>query len=123
MGDGSSPRGLGLVLRQEERELRPLPRRRLICPTTRWYDEPEMTARERLHHLIEELPDSDLPTAERVLVALNETSGPSYTLDEAPPDDEPDDDDFDGGLTEARAEAAAGKGMTSEELERRLGLR
>jgi hypothetical protein len=43
-------------------------------------------------------------------------------LDKASLDDEPDDDDFDGGLTEARADAQAGRGLTTEELRRELGL-
>jgi hypothetical protein len=43
-------------------------------------------------------------------------------LDEAPMDDEPGDDDFDGGLTEARADAKAGRGLTTEELRGELGL-
>ncbi|HXU31764.1 MAG TPA: hypothetical protein VN851_14415 [Thermoanaerobaculia bacterium] len=32
------------------------------------------------------------------------------------------DDDFDGGLTEARAAADRGEGITTEELRRRLGI-
>jgi hypothetical protein len=44
-------------------------------------------------------------------------------LAEAPFDDEPDRDDDDDGLTEARAEAERGGGISTEELERRLGLR
>lgn len=70
-----------------------------------------------------ELPDSELPTAERVLVALRETAGRFFSLDEAPLDDAPDSDDADGGLSEARAEAEGGEGVSTEELERRLGLR
>ena len=51
------------------------------------------------------------------------TSDPvKWSLDNAPLDDEPDDDDFDGGLTEARADAKAGRGRTTEELRRELGL-
>jgi len=41
----------------------------------------------------------------------------------APPDDEPDTDDDDGGLTEARQELARDEGISTEELERELGLR
>jgi hypothetical protein len=43
-------------------------------------------------------------------------------LDNAPLDDEPDDDDLGGGLTEARADAKAGRGITTDELRRELGL-
>lgn len=82
-----------------------------------------MTPREHLRRLVEELPESELETAERVLTALRATATPAYSLAEAPPDDEPDDDDFDGGLTEARAEADSGRGISTEELERELGFR
>jgi hypothetical protein len=41
----------------------------------------------------------------------------------AAPDDEPDTDDEDGGLTEARLELARDEGISTEELERELGLR
>jgi hypothetical protein len=41
----------------------------------------------------------------------------------APADPEPDSDDDDGGLTEARHELARGEGISTEELERELGLR
>ncbi len=40
----------------------------------------------------------------------------------APFDDEPDDDDFDGGLTEARREAEDGQLVSHEEIQRELGL-
>ncbi len=43
-------------------------------------------------------------------------------LDGAPLDNEPDDDDFDGGLTEARAEMRAGKGIPHDKVIRRLEL-
>jgi hypothetical protein len=45
-----------------------------------------------------------------------------WVLDNARLDDEPDQDDFDGGLTEAREDAEAGHGISTEELRRRLGL-
>jgi hypothetical protein len=40
----------------------------------------------------------------------------------APADDEPDREDADGGLTEARQELARGEGISTEELRRELGL-
>jgi hypothetical protein len=73
--------------------------------------------------LIDELPEEDVPTAERVLQALRATAAPHVPLDEAPLDDEPDDDDVDGGLTEARADAEAGRVVPHEEVKRRWGLR
>ncbi len=82
-----------------------------------------MSTRKALHQLVDELPDQDLPTATRVLEALRATSDPFVrALDSAPFDDEPDDDDFDGGLTEARRDAEAGRGITTDALRRKLGL-
>ena len=40
----------------------------------------------------------------------------------APDDDEPDADDYDGGLTEARRERDRGEGISTEEMRRELGL-
>ena len=82
-----------------------------------------MTAREALHQLVDHLPEGDLTTAARVLEALKETGDPvARALLTAPVDDEPDEDDFDGGLTEARREAAAGKLLSHDEIKRELGL-
>lgn len=81
-----------------------------------------MTARDRLHLLVDELPESDVPTAARVLGALRQTAV-GHAIGEAPLDDEPDNDDHDGGLAEARAQADAGMGISTAELEQRLGLR
>jgi hypothetical protein len=46
-----------------------------------------------------------------------------HAIGDAAWDDEPDDDDRDGGLTEARAQSDAGMGISTTELEKRLGLR
>lgn len=46
-----------------------------------------------------------------------------HAIGEARGDDEPDGDDSDGGLTEARAQADAGMGISTVELEERLGPR
>ena len=82
-----------------------------------------MTARETLHRIVDDLPDSDLSTATRVLGALRATGDPVLqALLSAPADDEPDDDDFDGGLTEARREARQGLGISHEEAKRELGI-
>lgn len=82
-----------------------------------------MKARDTLHQLIDELPEEDLPTAERVLQGLRVPAAPPHVpLDQAPIDDEPDDDDFDGGLTEARADIKAGGVVSHEEVKRRWGL-
>jgi hypothetical protein len=71
-----------------------------------------MTNREALHRLIDELPEADVALAGRMLRALA-----------APLDDEPDDDDLDGGLTAARDELARGQGISHDEVMRRFGLK
>jgi hypothetical protein len=64
-----------------------------------------MNARQTLHDLVDQLPDERLTTAVRVLKGLDSTPDDlTVLLENAPIDDEPDDDDFDGGLTEALAE-------------------
>lgn len=76
-----------------------------------------MTSREPLHRLIDDLREEDLPAVTRVLQALNATADPVIAvLEAAPPDDEPDHDDSDGGLTEARKDAEAGRGIAAGEL-------
>jgi hypothetical protein len=72
-----------------------------------------MNARQTLHELVDDLPDEDLMTAVR---ALKELDSLTVLLENAPIDDEPDDDDFDGGLTEALAETEL---IPHEEVKRR----
>ena len=82
-----------------------------------------MSGREMLHKLVEALPEREIPTASRVLEALSCTTDPvARSLATAPFDDEADDDDFDGGLTEARQEAREGRLISHEEVRRELGL-
>jgi hypothetical protein len=82
-----------------------------------------MTARGELHRLIDILPEGDIPTAMRVLEALSITADPvARSLALAPIDEEPDDDDFDGGLTAARKEAQDGDLMSHDEVKRNLGV-
>jgi hypothetical protein len=65
-----------------------------------------MSPRESLYRLVDQLPDDDVPVAIRVLAALQATGDPVLrSLLTAPIDDEPDYDDLDGGLSEARKEA------------------
>ncbi len=81
-----------------------------------------MAPRQALHRLVDALPEHDLPTASRVLEALSLTADPvERALAAARPDNEPDNDDFDGGLTEARNEAVDDL-VSHEELKRELGL-
>lgn len=82
-----------------------------------------MTARQALHRIVDELPDEDLATARRVLEALWVTT--FATLDDlltaAPLDDEVADDDFDGGLSQARHEVARGELLGTHDVLRALG--
>jgi hypothetical protein len=80
-----------------------------------------MDSRNTLHRLIDELPEEDLAAAERALLTLHAPT--RVPLDEAPLDDELDDDDFDGGLTEAHADVLAGRVVSHEEVKRRWGLK
>lgn len=83
-----------------------------------------MCQRSTLHRLVDSLLEEDLTTAGRLLAGPAVTGNPvERALLLAPTDDEPDTDDADGGLTEARRELAWGEGISSEELERELGLR
>jgi hypothetical protein len=77
--------------------------------------------RAELHEILDALPEADLPAAETALRKLGE-SAVRHALDHAPLDDEPDDDDFDGQLAQARQDAAAGRGVTTDELRQRLRL-
>ncbi len=81
-----------------------------------------MTPRERLHRLVEELPEGDLPTAERVLEALADAAAPYTPLENAPLDDEPETEEERQAVREALAEAERGEGFSTEELRKRLGL-
>jgi hypothetical protein len=82
-----------------------------------------MSRRATLHRLINSLPEEDLPIAVRLLAGLTVTADAvERALLLAPDDDEPDTDDDDGGLAEARQELARGEGISTEELERELGL-
>lgn len=67
-----------------------------------------MTTKERLHLLIDTLSPDERAEAEHRLSTLHPAPPVLYTLDDAPPDDELDDDDSDGGLTEAREQVARG---------------
>ena len=75
-----------------------------------------MTDRQTLHDLIDQLPDERLPIVVRVLKGLELPNDLTVLLENAPADDEPDDDDFDGGLTEALAETEL---VPHEEVKRR----
>lgn len=82
-----------------------------------------MRRRETLHRLVDSLSEEDLTTAGPLLVGLTVTADAvERALRLAPPDDEADMDNDDGGLAEARRELARSEGISTEELERELGL-
>jgi hypothetical protein len=82
-----------------------------------------MTKREMLHVIVDRLPETELTTAARILMALYQPADDlQILLASAPLDDEPDDDDFDGGLTEARNEAQSGQTIPHAEVMRSLGI-
>ena len=78
-----------------------------------------MSIRQALHELVDGLPEEDLITAFRVLKGL-ELAPDRLTvlLEHAPLDDESDEDDFDGGLTEALEDS--GPSIPHEEVMRRF---
>lgn len=82
-----------------------------------------MISRDSLHRLVDNLPESEIPRAERVLQALKETAEtPLYSLDDAPEDDESETSQEASAVAEAWRDHAEGKGFTTEELRRELKL-
>lgn len=82
-----------------------------------------MSPRDALHRLIDDLPEGEIPRAERVLQALKEAAeAPSYTLETAPMDDEPETPEEAAAVAQAWREHREGKSLTTEELKRELGL-
>lgn len=80
-----------------------------------------MTTREKLHDLIDQLPEEGLPAAERFLETLGSGQDPVLSaLLQAPEDDEPETPEEISATQEARARMAAGGGMRHEEARRRL---
>ena len=82
-----------------------------------------MSPRDTIHRFIDELPESELPTAERFLHYLLATADPVLrALLEAPLDDEPQTNDERRAMHEAREELARGEVRTLEEARRELGV-
>jgi len=79
--------------------------------------------RDSLHKLIDELPETDLPTAARVLEALHATADPaSRALDNAPEDDEPETAEEAAAVAAAWEEHRRGEHLTTQEVRQKLGL-
>jgi hypothetical protein len=84
-----------------------------------------MTTKERLHQLVEELPDgAPAAAAERILAHLR-TAGDDPVLRalmRAPADDEPETDEERAAVAEGLAALARGDVLSDEELRRELGI-
>ncbi len=85
-----------------------------------------MTAvtKEELHRLVDELPESEHATAQRVLVGLRVLAavGPLYTAETAPIDDEPETEEERAAVAEAKAELARGEGIPAADIYREFGV-
>ncbi len=80
-------------------------------------------ARTKLHDLIESLPSEDVPTALRVLEALNSSSDPvPLSLRDIPFDDEPETEEERAAVAEARREIEEGRVIPHEEVMRKYGM-
>jgi hypothetical protein len=81
-----------------------------------------MEERERLHALVDVLPDGELHVALRFLEFL-ETEGPAshvWSIEDAPIDDEPLTADDEQALAEAERDLAEGRVVSHAEARRRL---
>jgi len=80
-----------------------------------------MGAREYLHQLVEDLPETGIPAAEQYLASLC-TDPVLRALANAPLDDEPETEEERLAVEEARESLRRGEGVSHEELRRELGL-
>jgi len=80
-------------------------------------------ARTKLHDLIESLPSEDVPTALRILEALNSSADPvPLALRDIPLDDEPETEDERAAVAEARREIEEGRVIPHDEVMRKYGM-
>ena len=83
-----------------------------------------MVNKDKLHRLIDELPESEVSAAERYLEYLR-LAGHDPVLHavlNAPDDDEPETDEEQAAVAEARRDVAAGRLVDLEEVKREFGL-
>ncbi len=81
-----------------------------------------ISTRDKLHQLIDALPDSELPAAARALEELAHRPTLAELFANAPFDDEPLTPEDAAAIAKGRAAAAAGHVIGDEELAQRLGL-
>jgi predicted transcriptional regulator len=80
-----------------------------------------MTTREKLHRLVDELPESELEGTLDLIASRSEDPVVAAFRD-APEDDEPLTADEERALADADADIAAGRTVPLEEIERRYGV-
>lgn len=76
--------------------------------------------RERLHRLIDQVPDGELDAIERLLADRRPTATSFPAFADAPEDDEPVTPEDEAALAEAYADVAAGRVVPHDEARRRL---
>ena len=83
-----------------------------------------MGARDRLHGLVDRLPDGEVSAAERYLeyLQLAGTDPVLHAFLTAPDDDEPETEEERAAVTEARQDIQEGRVYSLEEVRRELGL-
>ena len=84
-----------------------------------------MTTKERIHQLVEDLPESELETAKRVLEALSALSSSNpvvEALGNAPVDDESVPDEEAQAIEEGERDIEAGQVVSVDQVRTRLGL-
>ncbi len=83
-----------------------------------------MTTKDRLHRLVDELPDDEARAAERYLLYLRDTARDPVlrALLEAEEDDESETDDERAAVEAATADVLAGRLTPLDEVKRELGL-
>jgi predicted transcriptional regulator len=79
-----------------------------------------MTNREKLHRLVDELSEAELAPTLR-LVETQRHDPMLQALANAPEDDEPWTDEDDAAVAESRADLAAGRALSHEEMLRKYG--
>ncbi|MDE0175386.1 MAG: hypothetical protein OYH76_01115 [Defluviicoccus sp.] len=83
----------------------------------------EPQPRERLHRLVDEVPDQDIDVVEHLLECLCAGEYPTlHTPETAPIDDEPLTEEDLEAIEEARRDIEAGNGIPHEEIMRRYRL-
>lgn len=76
-----------------------------------------MTSRDSLHRLVDDLPETEIVRAERLLAVLAETAEPPrFTLENAPEDDEDEAPGEAAAVAEAWRDHREGKSLTTEEV-------